>query len=80
MSATKLRVLKAAAEAAGGTGPLAAHLGVSEPMLRRYLSGDFPPPDSLFLRAVDFILPEADGPPSLMAPPSHSPFGSPSEA
>ena len=60
MSATKLRVLRAACDAAGGAAALAEHLGVSEPMLRKYMNGVFPLPDPLFLRAVDYVLVERE--------------------
>jgi hypothetical protein len=60
MSATKVRLLQAASEAAGGTGPLSDRLGISEAMLRKYISGVFPLPDPLLLRAVDFILQDRD--------------------
>jgi len=56
VSGTKMRVLQAACEAAGGTRELAAYLSISEAMLRRYLSGGFPLPDPLFLASVDFVL------------------------
>lgn len=60
MSATKHRLLLAACDAAGGAGPLAQALGLSEAMLRKYMSGAFPLPDPLLLRAVDFILEERE--------------------
>lgn len=60
MSATKLRLLRAACDTAGGTRPLADHLGISEAILRKYVSGGLEPPDGLFLRAVDFILAHRD--------------------
>lgn len=72
MSATSLRLLRAAAEAAGGTDLLAARLGISEAMLRKYMAGTFPLPDPVLLRTVDFILesrdagfPLSSGPPFL---------------
>lgn len=60
MSATKVRVLHVASDMAGGSGPLAERLGISEGMLRKYVAGVFPLPDSLFLRAVDLILMERE--------------------
>jgi hypothetical protein len=60
MSSTKVRLLEAASEAAGGTGSLALRLGISHAMLRKYLSGAFPLPDPLLLRALDFILVERE--------------------
>ena len=55
MNDTKARLLQAACEAAGGTPALAALLGISEPMLRKYLCARFPMPDLLLLAAVDLI-------------------------
>jgi len=56
MSATTQRILQAACEIAGGAEALAARLGISEPMLRKYLSGAFPVPDPLLLRTMDIVL------------------------
>lgn len=56
MSSTQPRLLQAASEVAGGIGPLAQRLGISELMLRKYLMGAFPLPDLLLLRALDLIL------------------------
>jgi hypothetical protein len=51
----RVRLLHAAIEVAGGLGPLAARLGISEAMLGKYVSGVFPLPDPLLLQALDFI-------------------------
>jgi hypothetical protein len=61
MPTTKLRVLMAAGEAVGGTDALAARLGISPAMMRKYMSGGLQLPDLLFLRAVDCIVPDAAG-------------------
>lgn len=60
MSAATLRILQAASEIAGGNGPLADRLGISRAMLQKYMSGVFPLPDGLLLRAVDMVLAERD--------------------
>ena len=56
MSSTQPKLLQAASDVAGGTGPLAERLGISELMLRKYMTGAFPLPDLLLLRALDLIL------------------------
>ena len=59
MSATSVRLLRAAAEIAGGTKALAQRLGIGEIMLSKFLAGvDLP--DPLLLRAVDIILADRD--------------------
>jgi hypothetical protein len=55
-SSTKPRLLRVAIEVAGGTRALAQRIGISEPMLRRYVSESFSIPDALMLRIVDVIL------------------------
>ena len=48
-------LMRAACEMVGGTAVLAQRLGISEAMLRRYISGSFPVPDTLILRALDVM-------------------------
>lgn len=70
MSSTKVELLRAACAAAGGARPLADRLGVSEPILRKYMAGSFPLPDFLLLRAVDVLLEEREGQlPAMSRPP-----------
>lgn len=72
MSATKLRLLRAACDSAGGIAALADRLGMGEAMLHKYISGELSVPDPLLLRALDFILAERQSqlPPVI---PSHVP-------
>jgi hypothetical protein len=56
MSATTVELLKAAAEAVGGSKALAGRLGVGETLLARFMADRCELPDSLLLRAVDIIL------------------------
>jgi hypothetical protein len=56
MSATTVRLLKAASEIAGGDKALAVRLGVDASTLRSFLDDVRQLPDSLLLRAVDIIL------------------------
>ena len=56
MSACTVKLLQAAVEIAGGTGALAARLGVTETLLRKFLADSPELPDSLLLPAVDVIL------------------------
>ena len=51
------RVLHRACQILGGVDQLAAHLKVSRTMLHRWLEGEGNPPSSVFLKAVDLILP-----------------------
>ena len=67
MSATSVKLLKAAAEVAGGNGLLAAQLGVSEKLLVIFMADQRELPDPLLLRAVDIILADRQ---SRFAPPS----------
>jgi hypothetical protein len=69
---TKSRLLHAACELAGGSAALAARLGVSEAMLRKYMSGVFSMPDNLLLRAVDLLLEEREQSAELAPPPAPS--------
>jgi len=57
---TKVALLEAACQAAGGAPALAARLGISEAMLRKWMSGTLSMPDPLFLRAVDVLLEERE--------------------
>lgn len=63
MSATTVKLLKAAAEIAGGTRALAQRLGIGEILLSKFMSGAGLP-DALLLRAVDLILEHREAPPS----------------
>jgi transcriptional regulator with XRE-family HTH domain len=56
MSATSVRLLQVAAEIVGGTGALAARLGISESLLSRFMADRRELPDVLLLRAVDIVL------------------------
>jgi hypothetical protein len=58
MTPTAPRLLQAACEFAGGIGPLAQRLGIRQPMLAKYMSGAFPLPDAILLKAVDMLLEE----------------------
>lgn len=71
MSATKLQLLRAACEVAGGSAALAERLGISHAMLRKYMASGFELPDGLLLRTVDVIL--ADHEARLGAPPAAVP-------
>jgi hypothetical protein len=51
------RVLHRACQVLGGAERLALHLKVSQTMVHRWLEGDDAPPASIFLKAVDLILP-----------------------
>jgi len=73
MSSTAPRLLQAASEVAGGIQPLARRLGISQPMLAKYMSGALPVPDAILLHAVDMLLEERDaalGPPTAAAVPA----------
>lgn len=56
MSATTVRLLKAACEVAGGERELAQQLGIAESLLLRFMTDRRQLPDVLLLRAVDIIL------------------------
>ena len=56
MSATTVRLLKAASEIAGGNRALADRLGISEALLSKFMADSRQLPDPLLLRAVDIIL------------------------
>lgn len=51
------RVLHRACQIVGGVEQLAARLRVSKTMLYRWLEGEDAPPTSIFLNAVDLVLP-----------------------
>ena len=51
-----VRVLRRAMRIAGGASRLAAHLGVGEADLLRWIAGDAEPPESVFLTAFDLVL------------------------
>lgn len=56
MSSTTVKLLKAAAEIAGGNRALARRLGISETLLSNFLADRRELPDPLLLGAVDVIL------------------------
>ena len=56
MSATTLKLLRAAAEIVGGDDALAERLGISNRLFSAFMSGRQELPDALLLRAVDIIL------------------------
>jgi hypothetical protein len=56
VSTTSVKLLKAAAEAAGGNRQLAAQLGIGEKALAMFMADQRELPDPLLLRAVDIIL------------------------
>lgn len=60
MSARSARLLQAAAERVGGVKALSEHLGISERILSRFMTGRHELPDVLLLRAVDIILGELE--------------------
>lgn len=51
------RVLHRACQIVGGVEKLAERLGVSRRLLHRWLEGEEAPPASVFLKAVDLVLP-----------------------
>lgn len=51
------RVLHRACQIVGGVEQLAERLGVPRRLLHRWLEGEEPPPASVFLKAVDLVLP-----------------------
>lgn len=56
MSATTVKLLKAASEIVGGNRTLALRLGIGERLLSQFMADDRELPDLLLLRAVDIIL------------------------
>ncbi len=56
MSATTVRLLKAASEIVGGDRRLADHLGIDETLLAKFMADHRELPDALLLRTVDIIL------------------------
>jgi DNA-binding transcriptional regulator YdaS (Cro superfamily) len=58
MSATSVKLLKAASRIMGGDLELAARLGIDATLLAAYLAGTRPLPDSLLLSTVDVLLAE----------------------
>jgi hypothetical protein len=55
------RVLHRACQIVGGVEPLAARLRVPIATLYRWLDGESDPPTSIFLKAVDIVLPAWTG-------------------
>jgi hypothetical protein len=56
VSATTVKLLRAASEIVGGDKALADHLCIGEALLARYMADERVLPDPLLLRAVDVIL------------------------
>ena len=56
LSATTVRLLRAAAEIVGGNRALADRLGVNDALLAKFMADRRVLPDPLLLRAVDIIL------------------------
>lgn len=56
MSATTVKLLRAAAEIVGGEEALAERLGVGKRLFEKFARGLVQLPDPLLLRAVDIIL------------------------
>jgi hypothetical protein len=69
MSATTVKLLKAASEIVGGNRTLALRLGIGERLLSQFMADDRELPDLLLLRAVDIILSDRPGPLSLSRSP-----------
>jgi hypothetical protein len=56
MSATTVKLLRAASRIVGGNSALAYRLGISETLLSIFMADSHELPDPLLLRAVDIIL------------------------
>jgi hypothetical protein len=56
VSATTVKLLRAAAEIAGGDKALADRLAIGETLLARYMADERELPDLLLLRTVDIIV------------------------
>lgn len=56
MSATTVKLLRAAAEVVGGKSALARRLGINEALLSRFMANRHALPDALLLAAVDVLL------------------------
>jgi hypothetical protein len=56
VSATTVKLLRAASEIMGGDKALADHLHIGEALLARYMADERELPDPLLLRAVDIII------------------------
>jgi hypothetical protein len=56
VSASTVKLLRAASEIAGGDRALAEHLGIGETLLAKFMDDSVELPDRLLLRAVDIIL------------------------
>ena len=77
MSATTVRLLRAAAEIVGGNRALAIRLGLKEALLSKFLADRLALPDWLLLQAVDIILADRQ---SWLQVPTEPAGQSPSEA
>lgn len=55
-----VRVLRRAVQMAGATSTLAAHLGVGESDLQRWIAGEDEPPEDVFLLAFELVLSDLD--------------------
>jgi DNA-binding transcriptional regulator YdaS (Cro superfamily) len=67
MSATGVKLLRAASQIVGGRRALADRLGIGEAVLSRFMDGSRELPDLLLLRAVDIILADRLPPPAELA-------------
>jgi hypothetical protein len=56
VSASTVKLLRAASEIAGGDKALAERLGIGETLLAKFMDDSVELPDRLLLRAVDIIL------------------------
>jgi hypothetical protein len=56
VSSTTVKLLQAASDIVGGSCELAAHLGIGEALLAKFMDDVRPLPDTLLLRAVDIII------------------------
>ena len=63
VSATSVRLLRAASDRVGGVRALADRLGITVTLLSRFLADTRELPDLLLLRAVDIILAEGESQP-----------------
>jgi hypothetical protein len=70
LSATTVRLLRAAAEVAGGPQALAARLNISEKLLGMFIADRSELPDVLLLRAVDIILEDRQSRPATLGRPA----------
>ena len=55
-ASAQTRTLRHACMIIGGVVALATHLGVSEPALRSWMEGSEPPPEPIFIQALEVVL------------------------